>query len=91
MKDSNDPKAAAPVTTPSGLQYVDSKVGEGKSPLSGQRVRVHYTGWLTNGKKFDSSVDRGDPFVPKTPKPQMHGCRIVLINMVKFGRTLWSC
>ena len=63
MKDSNEPKAAAPVTTPSGLQYVDSKVGEGKSPQSGQRVKVHYTGWLTNGKKFDSSVDRGDPFV----------------------------
>lgn len=53
---------AAPVTTPSGLKYVDEKVGDGASPRQGQMVKVHYTGWLTNGKKFDSSVDRGQPF-----------------------------
>jgi len=51
------------VTTASGLQYVDMKVGDGASPTSGNRVRVHYTGWLTDGTKFDSSVDRGEPFV----------------------------
>jgi len=50
------------VTTESGLKYIDIKVGEGKSPASGQMVQVHYTGWLTDGKKFDSSVDRGQPF-----------------------------
>ncbi|MHB8375998.1 MAG: FKBP-type peptidyl-prolyl cis-trans isomerase [Dehalococcoidia bacterium] len=50
------------VTTPSGLKYVDEVVGSGASPAKGQRVRVHYTGRLTNGKKFDSSVDRNDPF-----------------------------
>lgn len=50
------------VTTESGLKYVDLKVGDGASPKAGQTAVVHYTGWLTNGKKFDSSVDRGQPF-----------------------------
>lgn len=58
-------KDAKEVTTASGLKYVDLKVGKGKSPKSGQMVTVHYTGWLTNGKKFDSSVDRGKPFTFK--------------------------
>ena len=49
-------------TTPSGLKYTDSVVGDGASPEKGKKVTVHYTGKLTNGKKFDSSVDRGDPF-----------------------------
>jgi len=49
-------------TTPSGLKYIDIKVGTGESPTTGQSVKVHYTGTLTNGKKFDSSVDRGQPF-----------------------------
>jgi FKBP-type peptidyl-prolyl cis-trans isomerase len=49
-------------TTPSGLQYEDLVVGTGASPKPGQTVFVHYTGWLTDGKKFDSSVDRGQPF-----------------------------
>src|SRR5258706_12747978 len=45
-----------------GLEYTDSTVGEGESPRTGQTVSVHYTGRLTNGTKFDSSVDRGQPF-----------------------------
>lgn len=49
-------------TTPSGLQYIDIVEGTGPSPQPGQQVRVHYTGTLENGKKFDSSVDRGEPF-----------------------------
>lgn len=52
--------------TPSGLQYEDVKVGTGDSPKKGQLAVVHYTGWLwengAKGKKFDSSVDRGQPF-----------------------------
>lgn len=48
--------------TASGLEYEDIEVGEGSEPQVGQTVVVHYTGWLTDGKKFDSSVDRGDPF-----------------------------
>jgi FKBP-type peptidyl-prolyl cis-trans isomerase len=50
------------IKTPSGLQYTDEKVGSGASPRQGQTVSVHYTGWLTDGKKFDSSLDRGQPF-----------------------------
>ncbi len=49
-------------TTPDGLQYWDIKVGTGRTAEKGQTVKVHYTGWLTNGKKFDSSVDAGRPF-----------------------------
>ena len=48
-------------TTASGLQYIDAKVGDGASPKPTDTVTVHYTGWLTNGTKFDSSVDRGQP------------------------------
>jgi peptidylprolyl isomerase len=49
-------------TTSSGLQYEDVKVGAGPSPEKGKKVTVHYTGTLTNGSKFDSSRDRGQPF-----------------------------
>ncbi len=58
--------AARPVTTSSGLQIIDTKPGTGASPRQGQTAVVHYTGWLyengAKGKKFDSSVDRGQPF-----------------------------
>ena len=57
-----NPKAESQKETPSGLKYVDTVVGTGKSPTQGKSVTVHYTGWLTDGKKFDSSVDRGEPF-----------------------------
>jgi peptidylprolyl isomerase len=50
------------ITTPSGLKYTDGVIGDGASPERGKTVTVHYTGTLTNGKKFDSSVDRGQPF-----------------------------
>jgi peptidylprolyl isomerase len=54
------------VTTPSGLKIEDTKVGDGASPATGQTCVMHYTGWLyengQKGRKFDSSVDRGDPF-----------------------------
>jgi len=48
--------------TASGLQIIDIEVGTGDSPQSGQAVEVHYTGWLADGTKFDSSLDRGQPF-----------------------------
>ena len=50
------------VTTASGLKYQDTKVGTGAEAKAGQTAVVHYTGWLTDGKKFDSSKDRGQPF-----------------------------
>jgi peptidylprolyl isomerase len=50
------------VTTETGLRYYDLEVGDGPSPQDGQRVSVHYTGWLEDGTKFDSSLDRGRPF-----------------------------
>jgi peptidylprolyl isomerase len=58
--------AGKPMTTASGLQIIDSKVGTGASPKPGQTCVMHYTGWLyengQKGKKFDSSVDRNEPF-----------------------------
>jgi FKBP-type peptidyl-prolyl cis-trans isomerase FkpA len=50
------------VTTASGLVYEELTLGAGAEAAAGQRVTVHYTGWLTNGTKFDSSKDRDDPF-----------------------------
>ncbi|HLQ60494.1 MAG TPA: FKBP-type peptidyl-prolyl cis-trans isomerase [Candidatus Acidoferrales bacterium] len=50
------------VTLPDGLKYADTKAGTGAPAHRGDRVSMHYTGWLTSGKKFDSSRDRGQPF-----------------------------
>lgn len=50
------------ITTPSGLKYVETKVGDGATPKTGQTVEVHYTGTLENGTKFDSSRDRNQTF-----------------------------
>jgi peptidylprolyl isomerase len=65
-RDAMTQPAPKPVTTSSGLQIIDTKVGTGASPRGGQTAVVHYTGWLyqngAKGAKFDSSVDRGQPF-----------------------------
>lgn len=50
------------ITTDSGLQIEELTIGEGAEAETGKTVSVHYTGWLTDGTKFDSSVDRNDPF-----------------------------
>jgi peptidylprolyl isomerase len=50
------------ITTPSGLKYVETTIGTGAVPTTGQTVEVHYTGTLENGKKFDSSRDRNATF-----------------------------
>ena len=50
-------------TTASGLVIDELELGSGHTPEKGRMVRVHYTGWLTDGRKFDSSKDRNDPFV----------------------------
>lgn len=50
------------IQTASGLEYVEIAEGAGARPKQGDTVSVHYTGWLKSGQKFDSSVDRGEPF-----------------------------
>ena len=66
-----------PVTTASGLQIIDTKVGEGASPKTGQTCVMHYTGRLykdgAKGEKYDSSVDRGQPFEVKIGTRQVIG------------------
>ena len=52
----------AEITTASGLVYEDTVLGDGAEAAAGALVTVHYTGWLTDGSKFDSSKDRNDPF-----------------------------
>ena len=52
-----------PTPTPTGLTIEDLVIGDGAAAAAGQQVKVHYTGWLTNGTQFDSSKDRNDPFV----------------------------
>lgn len=54
--------ASKTITTADGLQYQILKRGHGRFAIAGDTVSVHYTGWLTDGTKFDSSVDRGQPF-----------------------------
>jgi peptidylprolyl isomerase len=66
VQTANAQTAGKTMTTPSGLQIIDSKVGTGATPKPGQICVMHYTGWLyengVKGKKFDSSVDRNEPF-----------------------------
>lgn len=56
------PSDEAVQTTDSGLKYIDVKTGSGDAAQSGQRVVVHYTGWLVDGSQFDSSRTRSEPF-----------------------------
>jgi len=60
--DKKGTESAKVITTTTGLKYTELTEGTGPSPQKGQVVKVHYTGWLENGTKFDSSVDRGEPF-----------------------------
>ncbi len=84
----------APITTASGLQYIDTVVGTGASPKPGQTCVMHYTGWLYNnaikGAKFDSSVDRNEPFEFKIGVKQVIGGWDEGVSTMKVGgkRTL---
>ena len=56
------PVADEPTFSESGLGIIDIESGTGETPEAGQTLAVHYTGWLSDGTKFDSSLDRGTPF-----------------------------
>jgi FKBP-type peptidyl-prolyl cis-trans isomerase len=62
QSESTPAEAGKVVVTPSGLNYQDLVIGTGAEAVPGKVVVVHYTGWLMNGEKFDSSLDRGKPF-----------------------------
>lgn len=62
METSEQGSIGSEVKTASGLRYINQTVGMGETAVAGKTVTVHYTGWLESGKKFDSSVDRGQPF-----------------------------
>src|SRR6202051_1357791 len=82
------------MTTPSGLRIIDTTVGTGASPKPGQTCVMHYTGWLyengQKGKKFDSSVDRNEPFEFKIGGRQVIGGWDEGVGSMKVGgkRTL---
>ncbi len=79
-----EPVSGEPVKTPSGLMYYDLKVGDGPSPAGpSANVKVHYTGWLKNGTKFDSSVDKGEPF--STPLNRVIGGWTEGVASMKVG------
>ena len=87
-------KPMTETTTASGLRITDTTVGTGASPAKGQTCVMHYTGWLyndgTKGKKFDSSVDRGQPFEFKLGVGQVIGGWDEGVGSMKVGgkRTL---
>ena len=65
------PEGVKEVKQADGLKYWEVKQGSGKTAQAGDLVTVHYTGWLTNGQKFDSSVDRKEPFQFRLGKHQV--------------------
>ncbi len=73
-KSPTEVKEADYTTTASGLKYYDLKEGDGATPKAGQMVKIHYTGWLEDGTKFDSSLDMGKPYLfPISQKAVMEG------------------
>ena len=77
--------AAKTVKLPDGLQYVELKAGKGAMPHAGQTVLVHYTGTFTNGKKFDSSRDRGQPLEFELGRHGVIACWDEAIAMMRVG------
>jgi FKBP-type peptidyl-prolyl cis-trans isomerase FkpA len=77
------PKA---VTTSTGLKYEDTVVGSGKEAKVGSSVEVHYTGWLTNGTKFDSSLDHNEPFSFALPGQVIDGWNQGIPGMKEGGK-----
>jgi peptidylprolyl isomerase len=69
----------------SGLYFIESQAGNGPNPKKGQKVTVHYSGFLTNGKKFDSSYDRDEPFTFVLGEGQVIGGWDEGIALMKVG------
>jgi peptidylprolyl isomerase len=85
-KDKSDGKEKKWVTTATGLQYLDEKVGNGATVGVGDTVVVHYTGTFKDGKKFDSSKDRGEPYEVKVgTSPVIKGWHEGLVGMKVGG------
>jgi FKBP-type peptidyl-prolyl cis-trans isomerase FkpA len=76
------------VTAESGLKYRDVKVGDGQEAKTGSRVTVHYTGWLTSGKKFDSSRDRNEPYSLTLPGEVIDGWNEGIPGMKVGGKRI---
>ena len=81
------PKGPVMITTDSGLKYMDTVIGTGVSPQKGQTCSVHYTGWLTSGKKFDSSIGKA-PFqvTPLGSAPVIKGWNEGVVGMKVGGK-----
>ena len=80
-------KVGEEVTTASGLKYIDEVIGAGESPARGKSVTVHYTGTLENGMKFDSSVDKGQPYTFRYEiDPMIAGWNEALLTMKPGGK-----
>lgn len=77
--------AAKTVTLPDGLKYTELKAGKGAMPHAGQTAIVHYTGTFTNGKKFDSSRDRGQPFEFVLGQQKVIKCWDEAVAMMRVG------
>ena len=75
-------------TTSSGLKFYDVEVGQGPIPKPGQKIKAHYSGYLLNGKKFDSSYDRGQPLPFNVGKGQVP-CLSFFRFRVKMVLTLY--
>ena len=88
----NETKSAVPkeVTLSSGLKVIDHKEGQGPAVQSGQRIQVHYTGWLyvdgKRGAKFDSSLDRGQPFDFRVGQGVISGWSEGVVGMKPGGK-----
>lgn len=75
------------MTTASGLKYIEEAIGTGESPARGKSVTVHYTGTLENGMKFDSSVDKGQPYTFRYEiDPMIAGWNEALLTMKPGGK-----
>jgi len=86
-KSSSSSSQASSVSIQTGLSYIDLKVGSGKEVKTGSRVKAHYLGTLLDGKKFDSSYDRNEPFTAQIGVGQLiRGWDLAIPGMKEGGK-----